>query len=60
MSTTIDKAKNEIVIRLPLQSPRLSTSGKTNIVAGTGGFSRTDATIDGKPVSISVNVTIPR
>jgi len=37
---------------------RPSSSGKTVIVAGTGGFSPTAIIIDGKPVSISVNATI--
>lgn len=50
---------NQIIITLPLQQSQLSKSGKTYIVAGTGGFTKTTATIDGKPVSISVNAIIP-
>jgi hypothetical protein len=50
--------KNELVIRIPLQSPRPSASGKTMVVATTGGFKTTDAKIDGKPISISINATI--
>ena len=56
----IDKNKNEVVIRLPLNSnPEPSKSGKTLIVAGTEGFTKTTAKFKDKPVSISVNVTIP-
>jgi hypothetical protein len=59
MSTTIENG--QLVIRLPLASePRPSSTGKTFVIAGTGGFAKTGATIGGKPVSISVNATIPR
>jgi hypothetical protein len=51
---------NNVIITLPLNpAPSLSSTGKTFIIAGTGGFVRTTAIVNGKPVSISVNVTIP-
>ena len=51
---------NELVIRLPLEKPRLSSSGKTMIVAGTGGFAVTEAKcpVTGKAISVSVNATV--
>lgn len=49
-----------LIIEIPLSpSPKPSSTGKTYVVAGTGGFAKTDAVIGGKPVSISVNATIP-
>lgn len=57
-STTVEDGM--LVIRLPINDPpRPSASGKTLIVAGTGGFASTTAVIAGKQVSISVNATIP-
>lgn len=49
-----------IVIRLPLQSPTPSASGKTLVVASTHGNVTTPATIDGKPVTVGVNAYIKR
>ena len=50
--------KDELVIRIPLQKPTPSKSGKTLIVATTGGFVQTEAKVDGKVVAVSVNATI--
>lgn len=48
-----------LVITLPLEKkPRPSASGNTLLVASTGGFTRTDVEVDGRPVSVSVNATI--
>lgn len=47
-----------LVLTIPLQKPTLSKSGKSQIVASTGGFTATTATIEGKPVRISVNAII--
>lgn len=41
---------NELVIRIPLEKPHASTSGKTLIVASTGGNVQTNIEINGKPV----------
>ena len=57
---TVKIEKDELVIRLPLQQPRPSATGKTMIVAGTGGFVKTDAKIGDKLISVSVNATVPR
>lgn len=43
------------VITIAKSAPRASKSGKTNIVASTGGFQK--AIIDGKEYSVSINIT---
>ena len=51
----------ELVIRMPLKkAPTPSSSGKTMIVATTGGFTQTAANIAGKNIAVSVNATITR
>jgi hypothetical protein len=47
-----------LVIEIPLESPRPSSSGKTLIVASTGGFKQTEAKVNGQLVAVSVNATI--
>ena len=52
--------KNEIVIRLPVaKNPAPSKSGKTRLVATTGGFVDAGAQISGHPLRVAVNATIP-
>ena len=51
---------NELVVRLPLHSPRASKSGKALIVAGTGGFQKTGVEVAGKEVSISINAIVKK
>ena len=60
MATKITVEKDELVIRIPLDTPRLSSSGKTMIVASTGGFLATEAKdpSTNKTISVSVNATI--
>ena len=51
----------KLVIEIEMEKvPRVSKSGSTRIVASTGGFKATTAEIDGQPVSISINATIPK
>jgi len=50
---------NNLVITVPMHTPRPSTSGKTMIVASTGGFKKTEAVSGNKTISVSVNATIP-
>ena len=51
---------NKLIIEIELEkSPRPSKSGKTKVVASTGGFKVSDAKVDGQMVSVSVNATIP-
>lgn len=56
MKATVKDGK--LVLELALESPRASKSGKTLIVASTGGFVETDAKVNGKTVSVSLNATI--
>ncbi|HYT88946.1 MAG TPA: hypothetical protein VEL76_09575 [Gemmataceae bacterium] len=59
MKVTIENG--ELIIRLPLhKTPRPSTSGKTLVVASTGGNQETDAVVNGQPVIIGVNAYIAR
>jgi len=48
----------QLVIKLELQDPRPSGSGKTLVVASSRGNQTTTATIDGKPIVIGVNAYI--
>ena len=51
----------ELVIRIPVQDPpRPSKTGKTLIVATSGGNQATAAQVDGKPVIVGLNAYIPR
>jgi hypothetical protein len=56
MKVTIEK--NELVIRVPLQTPTPSKSGKTKIVATSGGNVATAATVDGQPIIVGLNAYI--
>lgn len=59
MKVTIEG--NELVIRLPLNStPRPSATGKSLVVASSGGNKQTEATISGQPVIVGVNAYIER
>lgn len=50
---------NTLVIELPIHVEP-SKSGKTMLLASTGGFQGTTSTYQGKPVKISVNACIPK
>ena len=51
----------ELVIRLPLHNPpTVSASGKTLVVASTRGNQKTDAVVNGQPVTVGVNAYIAR
>ena len=50
----------QLVIRLELQDPRPSGSGKTLVVASSHGNQTTTATIGGKQVTVGVNAYIRR
>ena len=57
MSATIENG--HLIIRLPLQTPRPSSTGKTLVVATTGGNqTMPTAVVNGKPVTIGVNAYI--
>lgn len=51
---------NKLIITLPLaKEPKLSTTGKTRIVATTHGRMYTGVDIKDMPLTIMVNATIP-
>jgi len=58
MKVEIDKKANELVIRLPLQEPTRSASGKSYVVCSSHGNQATTAQIDGKPVIVGLNAYI--
>lgn len=59
MSATEVKIEGDtLVIRLPLQTPTRSASGKTLVVASTHGNVKSSAKIDGKEITIGVNAYI--
>ena len=58
MEFSATKEGNELVIRIPLQQPEPSTSGKTLIVAKTGGNKETNVEIDGQKVYVGVSAYI--
>lgn len=58
MQVTIEN--NELVIRMPLEEPRPSSSGKTMIVATTGGNIQTGVKVNDKPVYLGLNAYIKR
>lgn len=47
-----------LVIRIPMQTPSPSSTGKTLIVATSGGTKATTAMVNGKPVTIGLNAFI--
>lgn len=47
-----------LVISLPLQTPTMSSTGKSKVVASTHGNQATAVQIEGKPVIIGVNAYI--
>jgi len=51
---------NELVIRISLEKPKPSSSGKTLIVASTGGNYQSDVEVNGKPVFVGVNAYIKK
>jgi hypothetical protein len=56
MTATIEG--NELVIRLPLQQPTPSASGKTLVVASSHGNKVTEAEVNGQKVTVGVNAYI--
>lgn len=56
MSVTVEG--DILVIRIPLQTPTPSASGKTLVVATTRGNQQTTTQVDGKFVTVGVNAYI--
>ena len=56
MTATIEG--NELVLRLPLETPKPSKSGKTLVVATSHGNKQTEAEVNGQKVVVGVNAYI--
>jgi hypothetical protein len=56
MKVTIEKG--ELVIRIPMQEPTPSSSGKTLVVASSHGNQVTAAVANGKPIYVGVNAYV--
>jgi hypothetical protein len=56
MQVTIEG--KELVIRMALETPTPSASGKTLVVASTRGNVVTSATVNGKPITLGLNAYI--
>lgn len=58
MKVTIEG--KELVVRIPMNdTPKPSQSGKTEIVAGTGGFTATAVALkDGRTISVNLTATV--
>jgi hypothetical protein len=51
----VEVKDNNLVITIPMQKPAPSSSGKTMIVATTGGNQATEATVNGKNITVGLN-----
>ncbi len=49
---------NNLIVTIPMGTPRPSSSGKTMVVATSGGNVITSAVVNGKPVTIGLNAYI--
>lgn len=56
MQVTIEG--KELVIRIALETPTPSASGKTLVVASTRGNMTTTASVNGKPITVGLNAYI--
>lgn len=55
---TVEIVNGVMIIKIPMQTPTPSATGKTLVVATTRGNQKTDTMIDGKPVTIGLNAYI--
>jgi hypothetical protein len=56
MKATIENG--ELVLRIAMQPPTMSSTGKSLIVASSGGNKATTVAVNGKPVIVGVNAYI--
>jgi hypothetical protein len=57
MTTQIvtENGKQYLVVKIEMQEASVSASGKTMVVASTHGNQKTEATINGKPITVGLN-----
>lgn len=58
MAMQVAVEKNQLVIRIDMQEPTRSASGKTLVVASSHGNQTTKAEVNGHPVTVGVNAYI--
>lgn len=60
LKVTIEKegSVDILQVRIPLQQPRPSATGKTMVVASTGGNQATEVQVAGKVVTVGLNAYI--
>ena len=58
ISVKFSKNGNKLNISMPLESPRLSATGKTELIATSGGMVRTDLIHDGRRVHVLCNAFV--
>jgi len=58
MEAKIENGK--LIVTIPIQEPRPSVSGKTLVVATSGGNKATAAVINGKPIIVGLNAYIQK
>lgn len=51
---------NVLVVEIPLEEPRESSTGKSLIVASTGGFQKTDLLVSGKTLTINLTAMVKK
>jgi len=60
MSMSAKIENNKLVVTIDLETPRPSASGKTLVVATSGGNKATAAQINGQPVIVGFNAYLQR
>ena len=55
---TVTREGDMLVIRIPITTPKPSSSGKTLVVASTRGNQKTGVQIDGKDLYLGVNAYV--
>ena len=51
---------NQLIVTIDLQTPTVSSSGKTLVVASSKGNKVTEVTVNGKPVTVGLNAYISK
>jgi len=60
LSMKVEIKDNKLIIEIEMNEPRPSASGKTLVVASSGGNQPTTAEVNGKPVIIGLNAYIKK
>jgi len=55
---TVTRDGDTLVVRIPIEAPKPSSTGKTLVIASTHGNQKTGIQIDGKDVYVGVNAYV--